>query len=68
MRLDRRRPDSGVAARITPGLQVYREPTSITDEQIRALYDRGYSEREITDVVGVIAGETPHRPSSGRRA
>ncbi|NMR30905.1 carboxymuconolactone decarboxylase family protein [Crystallibacter degradans] len=71
--------DPGVAAMITLGLQVYREPTSITDEQILSLYDHGYSEREITDVVGVVslniltgafnlvAGLTPHRPSSGRR-
>lgn len=71
--------DPGVAAMITLALQVYREPTSITDEQILALYDHGYSDREITDVVGVVslniltgafnlvAGLTPHRPSSGRR-
>ena len=64
---------------ITLGLKVYREPTPISDEQISALYDHGYSEREITDVVGVVSlniltgafnpvvGLTPHRSSSGRR-
>ncbi|MCQ6269376.1 hypothetical protein M8J71_02545 [Pseudarthrobacter sp. R1] len=79
MRPDRRPPDLGVAARVIPELQVHPEPTSTTDGQIRALYDRGYSERGITDVVGVVslnihtkafnlaAGLTPHRPSSGRR-
>jgi hypothetical protein len=30
----------------------------MTDEQIRALSDRGYSEREITDVVGVVSLES----------
>lgn len=80
MHPDRGRPELGVAALITPRIQVYREPTSITDEQIRALYDHGYSEREITDVVGavslniltgasnLVAGLTLPRPSSGRRA
>jgi hypothetical protein len=55
VRPDRGRPNPGVAARITPRLQAYREPTSITDEQIRALYDHGDSERVITDVVGVVS-------------
>ncbi|RJT96597.1 alkylhydroperoxidase [Arthrobacter frigidicola] len=71
--------DSGGAGMIGLGLQIYREPTSITDEQILALYDHGYSDREITDVVGVVslniltgafnlvAGLTPQHASSGRR-
>ena len=44
-----------VAAMIALGLQVYREPTSITDEQIDELRGYGYSDREISDVVGVVS-------------
>ena len=44
-----------VAAMIALGLQVYREPTSITDEQIGELRGYGYSDREISDVVGVVS-------------
>ena len=43
------------AAIIALALQIYREPTSITDEQITALREHGFSDREITDVVGVVA-------------
>ena len=46
---------SPVAAMIALGLQVYREPTSITDEQIDELRGYGYSDREISDVVGVVS-------------
>ncbi|RAF66228.1 alkylhydroperoxidase, partial [Burkholderia multivorans] len=44
-----------VAAMIALGLQDYREPTSITDEQIDELRGYGYSDREISDVVGVVS-------------
>ncbi|MFE7465352.1 carboxymuconolactone decarboxylase family protein [Streptomyces sp. NPDC057499] len=47
--------DPATAAIITLALQVYREPTSITDEQITALRAHGYSDRVIADVVGVVA-------------
>ena len=40
---------------IALGLQIYREPTSITDEQIDELRGYGYSDREISDVVGVVS-------------
>lgn len=43
------------AAIIKLGLQVYREPTSITDDQIDELRRFGYSDREIADVVGVVS-------------
>lgn len=44
-----------VAAMIALGLQVYREPASITDKQIDELRGYGYSERAIADVVGVVS-------------
>lgn len=47
--------DPAVAAIIKLALQVYREPTSITDEQIEQLRQLGYGEREIADVVGVVS-------------
>lgn len=47
--------DPAIAAIITLALQVYREPTSITDEQVSALREHGYSDRVIADVVGVVA-------------
>lgn len=47
--------DPAIAAIITLALQVYREPTSITEEQINALREHGYSDRAIADVVGVVA-------------
>ncbi|MFM9373353.1 carboxymuconolactone decarboxylase family protein [Streptomyces sp. Da 82-17] len=47
--------DPAIAAVITLALQVYREPTSITDEQIDALREFGYSDRATADVVGVVA-------------
>lgn len=46
--------DPAIAAIITLALQVYREPTSITEEQINALREHGYSDRAIADVVGVV--------------
>ncbi|GAA3246304.1 MULTISPECIES: carboxymuconolactone decarboxylase family protein [Streptomyces] len=47
--------DPAIAAIITLALQIYREPTSITDEQVIALREHGYSDRAIADVVGVVA-------------
>lgn len=44
-----------VAAIIALGLQVYRAPASITDEQVEELRALGYSERAIADVVGVVS-------------
>ncbi|MEV0441757.1 carboxymuconolactone decarboxylase family protein [Streptomyces spectabilis] len=47
--------DPAIAAIITLALQIHREPTSITDEQIAALREHGYSDRAMADVVGVVA-------------
>ena len=47
--------DAALAAIITLGLQAYREPASITDEQVESLRAHGFSDREIADVVGVVA-------------
>ncbi|MFD5555792.1 carboxymuconolactone decarboxylase family protein [Streptomyces sp. NPDC127068] len=47
--------DPAIAAIIALALQIYRAPTSITDEQIIALREHGYSDRAIADVVGVVA-------------
>ncbi|KWX20513.1 alkylhydroperoxidase [Mycolicibacterium wolinskyi] len=47
--------DPAIAAIIALALQIYREPTAITDEQITRLRAHGYSDREITDVVGIVA-------------
>jgi AhpD family alkylhydroperoxidase len=47
--------DPATAAIIALALQVYREPASITDEQIIALREHGFADRAIADVVGVVA-------------
>jgi AhpD family alkylhydroperoxidase len=47
--------DPAIAAIIQLGMQVYREPTAITDGQIERLRDHGYRDREIADVVGVVS-------------
>ncbi|WP_254622869.1 carboxymuconolactone decarboxylase family protein [Rhodococcus sp. W8901] len=47
--------DLAIAAMIDLGLRVYREPTSITDEHVADLRGHGYSDREIADVVGIVA-------------
>lgn len=47
--------DPAVADIITFALQIYRQPTTITDEQIIALRAHGYSDREIADVVGIVS-------------
>jgi AhpD family alkylhydroperoxidase len=44
-----------VAAMIGLALAVYRNPSSITDAQIEHLRNLGYSDRQIADVVGVVA-------------
>ena len=44
-----------MAAIIALGLQVYRAPASITDEQVEELRALGYSDRAIADVVGVVS-------------
>lgn len=46
--------DPAITAIIALALQIYREPTTITDEQVTALRDHGYSDREIVDVVGIV--------------
>lgn len=43
------------AAIIALGLQIYRDPTSISDAQFSQLRDVGFSDREISDVVGIVA-------------
>ena len=47
--------DPAYAAMIAYGLQVYREPTEIADEQVDGLRQHGFSDREIADVVGLVA-------------
>ncbi|MEU5158512.1 carboxymuconolactone decarboxylase family protein [Streptomyces sp. NPDC020875] len=47
--------DPAIAAIIALALRIHREPTSITDEQVGALREYGYSDRAIADVVGVVA-------------
>lgn len=47
--------EPSIAAIIQLGLQVYREPTSITDDQVEQLRQHGYSDRAIADVVGVVS-------------
>lgn len=47
--------DTATAALIALAMQIYREPAAITDEQFTALRGHGYSNREIADVVGIVA-------------
>ena len=47
--------DPRVAAMIDVALSIYQEPTAITDVQVEALRAHGYSDREIADIVGVVA-------------
>jgi uncharacterized peroxidase-related enzyme len=47
--------DPAVAAMIALGVAVYRHPSEITDADIETLRRFGYSDREITDVVGIVA-------------
>ncbi|MDT0615689.1 carboxymuconolactone decarboxylase family protein [Streptomyces lancefieldiae] len=47
--------DPAIAAVIALALRVHREPASITDDQVTALREHGFSDRAIADVVGVVA-------------
>jgi AhpD family alkylhydroperoxidase len=47
--------DAAIAAIVEFGLQVYTAPAKITDEQIQDLRIYGYKDREIADVVGLVA-------------
>lgn len=47
--------ESAIASRGGLGLRVYTGPASTTDEQMTALQQYGDSDREIADVVGVVA-------------
>ncbi|MQA06496.1 MAG: alkylhydroperoxidase [Streptosporangiales bacterium] len=47
--------DPAVAAIVMFALQVHTAPASITDAQIAELRDHGYSDRELADVVGLVA-------------
>lgn len=47
--------DSAAAEAIRFGLQVYTAPWSIGDDDVDRLFDLGYTEREIADIVGVVA-------------
>lgn len=47
--------DAAIAAAVAFGLQVHTAPATITDAQIVELHRYGYNDREIADVVGVVA-------------
>jgi len=47
--------DPKIAAMVSYGLRVRTAPATITDEQIAELASYGYSDREIADVVGIVA-------------
>lgn len=47
--------DPRIAAMVTYGLQVHTAPDTISDEQISELRQYGYADREIADVVGIVA-------------
>lgn len=48
-------PDPAVAAMIATGLAIYSNPKTITDEHVEELRGFGYVDREIIDLVGVVA-------------
>ncbi len=48
-------PDPAVAAMISLGLAIYSNPTTITDDQVAELRAFGCMDREIVDVVGIVA-------------
>ena len=48
-------PDPAVAAMIALGLAIYSSPTTVTDDQVAELHAFGYTDREIVDVVGIVA-------------
>lgn len=47
--------DPAIAAIVAFGLQVYAAPATITDDQITGLRRYGYTDRQIIDVVGIVA-------------
>ncbi len=47
--------DPKIAAMVSYGLRVHTAPAAITDDQIAELTRYGYSDREIVDVVGIVA-------------
>lgn len=47
--------DPAVEAVISLAIAVYRTPSTITDEQISALREYGYSDRAIADIVGIVS-------------
>jgi AhpD family alkylhydroperoxidase len=47
--------DPEIAAMVAFGYRVHAEPTAITDAEVEALRGFGYRDREIADVVGVVA-------------
>lgn len=47
--------DPRIAVMVTYGLKVHTAPDTITDEQISELRHHGYTDREIADVVGIVA-------------
>ena len=47
--------DPKIAAMVSYGLRVHAAPATITDDQIAELTRYGYSDREIADVVGIVA-------------
>lgn len=48
-------PDPAVAAMIATSLAIYSNPATITDDQVGELRAFGYTDREIVDVVGIVA-------------
>lgn len=47
--------DEAIAAMVAYGLRLYLEPAMVTDDAIDILRHYGYRDREIADVVGVVA-------------
>lgn len=47
--------DAAVAALVGFGLRVLTAPATVSDEEVDALRAHGYRDREIADVVGVVA-------------
>ena len=47
--------DPKIAAMVSYGLRIHAAPATITDDQIAELTRYGYSDREIVDVVGIVA-------------
>ena len=47
--------DPAAAEAIRFGMQIYTAPWSISDDDVDQLVDLGYSERDIADIVGIVA-------------